>query len=289
MVQIILINPPSKCVDDDHLEPQLGLLYLAALLRENGFPVQVYEMTGCKTEFQIERKIQNIPEADIYGITTYCTNYLYVKRCIRQIRLKMKNATIILGGPNPTAIPEFTLKNSKCDCVVTGEGEDAFLSIVKAFRQNCQIPSIVTGIGRSNIDTYPIPAWDLIDLNNYTRILEGERVVSIISSRGCKYNCAHCNSVVMGGGNRMRFRSSRNILEEINYLKTKGFTKFRFNDDNFTGNPNLTNLLSDLKNSNLSYRIFARIEDLSENNCYLLAESGCRHISIGLESLNPDN
>lgn len=296
MSKVILINPPSNCFDDfdddrfdDRLEPQLGILYIASVLRENDISVQIYEMIGCKTESQIERKIENIPEGDIYGFTTYCTNYLYVKRCINYIHSKMNKAFIILGGPNPSALPEFTLKDSKCDCVITGEGEDAFLHVINAFLNKSDFPPIIRSVGRVNIDTYPMPAWDLIDMNSYTRTLEGERVVSIISSRGCKYNCAHCNSTVMGGGNKVRYRSAENIVEEINFLKTKGFRKFKFNDDNFTGNPNLAVLLSKIKNFDISYRIYARIEDLTENNCRLLAESGCRHISVGLESLNPDN
>lgn len=289
MSKVILINPPSNCVDDDRLEPQLGLLYIASVLRENDIPVQIYEMTGCKTESEIERKIENIPEGDIYGFTTYCTNYLHVKRCINYIRSKMKKALIVLGGANPSALPEFTLRDSECDCVITGEGEDAFLYVVNAFKNKSDFTPIIGSIGRANIDTYPMPAWDLIDMSSYTRTLEGERVVSIISSRGCKHNCAHCNSVVMGGGNKVRYRSAKNVAEEVNFLKAKGFRKFRFNDDNFTGNPNLAELLSEIKNLDICYRIFARIEDLTKNNCRLLAESGCRHISVGLESLNPDN
>jgi len=289
MSKIVLINPPSNCVDDDRLEPQLGLLYIASVLRENDVPVQIYEMTGCKTESQIERKIEDIPEGDVYGFTVYCTNYLYVKRCINYIRSKMNKAFIVLGGPNPSALPEFTLRDSKCDCVITGEGEDAFLHVVNAFIDKFNSPTVIRGVGRTNVDTYPMPAWDLIDMGSYTRTLEDEQVVSIISSRGCKYNCAHCNSVVMGGGNKVRYRSAENIVEEINYLKMKGFRKFRFNDDNFAGNPNLAELLYNLKDLDIHYRIFARIEDLTEDNCYLLAKSGCRHVSVGLETLNPDN
>ncbi len=291
MYNVVLINPPSNCVEDDRLEPQLGLLYIAAVLRENGIPVQIYDMTGCKTESQVVAKIKNIPDGDIYGFTTYCTNYPYVKRCIDDIRSRANNTFIVLGGPNPTALPGFTLKDSQCDCVITGEGEDAFLSVVNALRNNREVPKIINGIGRVNIDTYPPPAWDLIDFDSYTRCLEGEKVISMISSRGCKYRCLHCNSVVMGGRNKtgVRYRSPGNILQELQFLKSDGFKKFRFNDDNFTGNPNLTELLSQISTLDINYRIFARIEDLTRDNCRLLKESGCRHISVGLESLSPDN
>lgn len=288
---VVLINPPSNCVEDDRLEPQLGLLYIAAVLRENGIPVQIYDMTGCKTEPQVVAEIKNIPDGDIYGFTTYCTNYPYVKRCIHYLRSRANHALIVLGGPNPTALPRFTLKDSQCDCVITGEGEDAFLSVVNLLRNQQEVPNIVDGGGRLDIDSYPLPALELVNIKSYTRCLEGEKVISLISSRGCKYRCLHCNSVVMGGRNKtgVRYRSPGNILQELQLLKSDGFKKFRFNDDNFTGNPNLTQLLSQISTLDINYRIFARIGDLTRDNCRLLKESGCRHISVGLESLNPDN
>lgn len=287
MFKIVLINPPSNCVDDDHLEPQLGLLYIASLLRLNGFEVEIYEMTGCKTEDEIKEKINSIPSGDVYGFTVYCTNYPFVKRCIEHIKsVNERSPLIILGGPNPSALSEFTLKDSKCDCVITGEGEDAFLNVVNLYSQGSEFPRIANGTGRLDIDSYPMPAWDLIDLNVYSRVLDNQRVVSLISSRGCRYNCTHCNSIVMQG---VRYRSTEKIIEEIEYLKSRGFTKFRFNDDNFTGNPQLQTLLLEIKKLSISYRIFARIEDLNESNCYMLAKSGCKHISVGIESLNPDN
>jgi anaerobic magnesium-protoporphyrin IX monomethyl ester cyclase len=289
MTQVILINPPTFCIDDDRLEPQLGLLYIASVLKSKNIPVQIFEMTGCKNEYDLKKKLREIPEGDIFGFTVYCTNYRYAKQCADYIRSTRDKPYIVFGGPNPTALPEFTLQDSGCDCVITGEGEDAFAGFVRAVENNSGFPSIIHGTGRNDLDTYPLPAWDLVDLNTYTRMLEGQRVISILSSRGCKYHCAHCNSIIMGGGTKVRYRSAEKIVEEMNLLIAKGFRKFRFNDDNFTGNPDLPKLLSMIKCLGISFRIFARIEDLTEDTCQMLAESGCRHISVGLETLNPDN
>lgn len=65
MKKVILINPPSNGVNDDHLEPQLGLLHIASVLRENNIPVQIYDMTGCKPKEHINKKIENILSGDI--------------------------------------------------------------------------------------------------------------------------------------------------------------------------------------------------------------------------------
>ena len=289
MKKIILITPPSSCVEDDHLEPQLGLLYIAAVLRENNFLPEIYDMTGCRNDEEIDQKIRNIPHGDIYGITCYCTNYNYVKKCIREIKSNNRGARIALGGPNPSALPDFTLKDSACDCVITGEGEDAFLEYIERYSQGSGSPLIIKGEGRQNIDSYPFPARDLVDIDSYSRVLEGGKAATAISSRGCNFNCIHCNSIVMGRYAKVRFRSSRNITDEIKLLKSQGFMRLRFNDDNFTANPHLTELLYEIKKLNILYRIFSRIEFLTEENCRLLAQSGCRHISIGLESLNPEN
>ncbi len=288
-MRVILVNPPSDCVDDDRLEPPLGLLYIAALLQENHVPVSIYDMTGCQTPARAEAKIRAMPEGDIYGFTVFCTNYAFVKQCISFIRRRNPAAFIVLGGPNPTALPEFTLTDSGCDCVVSGEGEDAFLSVVRAVAGGKEPPGIVRGLGRGDIDSYPLPARDLVDPGSYSRSLEGERAVSLLGSRGCRYRCLHCNSVVMGSGKPPRFRGAAGLADEIRDLKLSGVRKFRFNDDNFSDNPALPQVLTRLGELDIHYRIFARIEHLTEDTCRQLKQSGCRHVSVGLESLNPGN
>ena len=67
------------------------------------------------------------------------------------------------------------------------------------------------------------------------------------------------------------------------------FRYYRFNDDYFTGNPNLEELLTRMKELDITFRIFARIEDLNEKNSRLLKEAGCVHVSVGLESLYAPN
>lgn len=51
----------------------------------------------------------------------------------------------------------------------------------------------------------------------------------------------------------------------------------------------MENLLVKIRDLDIRFRIFARVEDLDEKVCLLLKEAGCLHISIGLESLNPEN
>jgi anaerobic magnesium-protoporphyrin IX monomethyl ester cyclase len=290
-VKIAIINPPSLAVDDDRVEPHLGTLYIASALRECNFDnVVVFDMSGSPDEEEIEAKMKAIPFAHVYGITSMCTHIEYTARIVRQARILNPTAYIVMGGPNPTGVPKITLKYCKPDVVVTGEGEEAFIQCVRSFTEGRPLKGIIPGKHLPDIDLYPFPARDLVDLSSYSRRLVGEPTVSLISSRGCAFHCVHCNSVVMGGGSRgVRYRSVKNVLAEVEDLCNHGFRYFRFNDDHMTGNPHLVDLLSALKPLQIKFMAFVRIADLTRETCQLLHEAGCLHVNAGIESLNPDN
>jgi anaerobic magnesium-protoporphyrin IX monomethyl ester cyclase len=290
-VTICLINPPSLCVEDDRVEPHLGLLYIAAMLKNHDFPdIAYYDMSGCHNEQMIKDAIKNIPIADIYGITALSLNYVNAIAVIKYIREYNKTAYVIIGGVHATAFPLLVFKESGADIVITGFGEDAFLDCVKKYSVfGYNLKSIIRGELKQDLDNYPFPDRSIADMRSYSRKMYGEPVVSMLSSRGCKYRCMHCNSLVMGGGSRnVHYRSAENILSEINELRSE-YRYFRFNDDHFTGNPDLKHLLERIKDQDLRFRAFGRLEDLDRKCCRLLAEAGCLHITLGLESLNPDN
>jgi len=288
--QIVMINPPSLCVEYVRLEVPLGLLYLASAAREREYnDIILYDMCGCTSEKEIAARIRNIPEAPIYALSALCTNHEYAKQVVRKIRIESPSAYIVMGGANPSALPELTLSETGVDVVVVGEGEDAFVSCIESCFLQQPVKGVVRGKPRNNIDTYPFPARDLVEADSYSRRLQGERVLSLLSSRGCIHRCAFCNSIVMGGGAaKVRYRSSDNVAREIESLR-ESCRYFRFNDDCFTANPRLKDLLARLSELDTTFRIFARIEDLTPEICRALRDSGCVHVAVGLESLNPDN
>lgn len=287
---IALVNPPSFCVADDRLEPPLGLLYLASVARENGYGnVTLCDLSGCLSESDLREKLHTLPRADIYGVHCLCTNYAYAERVIAGIRNIAPNAYVLIGGSNPTALPRFTLLNSGADVVVTGEGEDAFVQCIDSSCSSKTLRGIIQGNLRNNIDSIPFPARDLALWSSYSRRLNGEPVVSLLSSRGCSVGCVYCSSVVMGGGARLvRFRSPENLTREIASLRAKT-RHFRFNDDAFTANPHLHELLARLAPLNIVFRVFARLQDLTPRTCCALRQAGCIHVAVGLESLDPEN
>jgi radical SAM superfamily enzyme YgiQ (UPF0313 family) len=286
MNDVILINPPYSGIEDDALEENLGLSYIAGYLHSRNLRVEINEMTG---KVPLDERLNKLGDALVYGISYYSTATESVTKIVNYIRSNKPNASIYLGGPHPTALPGATLKEMNVDGVIVGEGEQSFYNVVCSVKSGSPVRGIINGEIIQRMDDIPFPLRT-IDRSHFTRLLGNEHCISLLSSRGCPYGCLHCNSLIMGGGNpRIRFRSVSDVIDEIRYVKLLGYTKIRFNDDNFTVNPNLETLLEAIKKENIEFRAFGRVEHLIQPVCRLLKQAGCSMFSIGIESYNPDN
>lgn len=287
MKDVILINPPCKLIEEDHPEENLGLSYIAAYLEKEGYAVGIYEMTG---EGDFQQKLHRIDSAKIYGISCFTTNLHFTVEIVKYIRQTQPESLVYIGGVHATALPEETLEITGANGVVAGEGEVIFAEIVKNLFAGHRSEGIFYGKSVSDLDSLPFPERRLVNREHFSRKLNGEKCISMLTSRGCHFSCLHCNSIIMGGGNKnVRFRSVKNIIAEIQSLKQLGYNQIRFNDDNFTANPHLRELLQAMKKETIGFRIFGRVEYLTKENCRLLKEAGCVMCSIGIESYNPDN
>ena len=290
--KVLLINPGSDCVVNDRLEQNLGLAYISSYLRKNEIRSDILELTGKRDiKEELEKKI----DYEIYGISVYSTSIKRTVEIINFIRQNHNNPYIIVGGPHVTALPEESLNELDADVAVKGEGEKIMLEIVGRYNSGNKIYGVMQSKDYpiNNLDILPFPDRESVDLKSFNRKFNGEPVISMLTSRGCQNKCLHCNSVVMGNNSdlkvKVRFRSVGNIIGEIRHLKSLGYHSIRFNDDNFTANPALAELLTEIEKDNIKFWIFSHIENLTEKNVELLYRAGCGFITIGLESLNPEN
>jgi radical SAM superfamily enzyme YgiQ (UPF0313 family) len=195
---------------------------------------------------------------------------------------------MVAGGPHASARPNAVSQDF--DFVVRGEGEMALLHIVRGLECGAEIPRVLDAPVIENLDDIPFPDYSLVDVGSYSRVVNGRRSLSILTSRGCPYECVFCNSNVIGRSQRVRFRSAQNVVEEIIFLKeTWGMNAFRFEDDTFTLNlARLKEINRLLKNEGIIYRCFGRVNHCTREVTDLLYESGCRHIAFGAESGSPE-
>ena len=277
---MLLIQTPCYELEDDRLEPPLGLLYLATRLNNHSYEAQIVDLSSTPSEHWAGIN----PRADIYGFSTYTTTYHRTLDVLQIIKRTNPTAWTVAGGPHASALPEVVARDF--DFVIVGEGETALLHLLRALDNGKSPPCILSEPPITDLDTLPFPDYSLVDVHSYHRVVDGRPSLSILSSRGCPYRCVFCNSIIMGGHHRVRFRSAVNVVEEIRQLKANwSVTSFRFQDDIFTLNlPRLREMTAMLRNEGITYRCFGRVDRCSREVTDLLYEGGCRHIAFGVES-----
>jgi radical SAM superfamily enzyme YgiQ (UPF0313 family) len=276
MLDLCLAFTPAYELQDDRLEPPLGLLYLATTARKAGFDVSICDLAG------IGKDLWALPEARYYGFVTYSTTYARTLELVGLARRANPEAIMIAGGPHASALPEEVAEDF--DHVVVGEGELAICELLMGIANE----KIISGHPVSALDKLPYLDYSLVDMDSYHRIVDGKKSFTILSSRGCPHGCLFCNSIIMGGHKPVRFRSPSFVVGEMMGIQKRyGDVAFRFGDDIFGSRRSwLEEFSMEVKClDNLVYRAFVRLNQCAEDGFTdLLAASGCKHIAVGLES-----
>jgi len=181
------------------------------------------------------------------------------------------------------------LDNTRFNLAVLGEGEITLKDILND-PTALDGTRIMRGEHIKDLDTIPFPARHLVDWSKYKRgIYWGEELlepaVSIISSRGCPFNCCYCGShVVFGRGTR--FRSVRNVVAEIEHIiETMGYRGMNFHDDTFCLNrKRVFELSSEFAKLNIVWRCLSRVDTVDEEMLLAMQKAGCKELILGVES-----
>lgn len=238
------------------IAPPLGLMYLAAFIKKkipSQYNMKLVDMYLYKMSISdIEKVILNF-RPDIIA----CSVLTLENECMHKIAKLAKGIDkrikIIVGGPHSSIYYREIMKDENIDVAVVGEGEEAFCELLRcleegkdimniagiAFRHNEKL--IFTGFRKyiENLDRIPFPAWDLIDIDLYSKInvmsmnviLAGQKYMGIFTSRGCPYHCIYCHNIF---GKYYRMRSPENVLAEIRTLYDKyNIDEFHIFDDIF--------------------------------------------------------
>ena len=214
----------------------LGIAYIAAVLRENGHTVKVYDPAPYeKVSFRgFLRKF----DPEVVGFSSTTLQMLNTLEMLRVVKDVNPNIYTILGGVHPTSDPGTTLANKNVDFVVFGEGEETTRELIDFLEKGKDISS-VKGIGYKkegqkfterrpyieDIDSLPFPARDLFPMKWYsqaTTTIRGSwlRTTNIMTSRGCPYNCIYCASKVMWNRN-FRMNSAERVVDEMEFIINK--------------------------------------------------------------------
>lgn len=310
-MKILLINPPyinfSGIKESGGHTLPLNLAYLAGYARKYAncqFAILDAENFGLSYE-QIKEKIEEA-SPNIVGITCPSPSFNHVKEIARIAKGINPEIKVVLGGPHPTAFPREVAGLENIDFVVRGEGESTFTELIKALQSRQpsfqQIPGLAFKAGgqvlltaeRSlieNLDEIPFPARDLFDLSVYdsavTKKVSRFKSTSIITSRGCPYDCIHCISKLVWR-RQVRYRSLGNIMAEMEEcVKRFGIGETNFYDDTFTiDKKRVIQICRAMRERklNLSWICFGRVNTIDRELVEEMKLAGCKKVSFGLES-----
>jgi len=289
--------------EDNHFP--MGVAYMGGILKKQGAEVEVY----CQDVFHYSnQELARHLEKNIYDLigvgfmaARFNETIIELYSTINQVK---KDAWMVLGGHGPSPIPEYMLKKTGSDVVVIGEAEETIGELLQ-----CKIgggdPSQIKGIAFKNgeeitvnerrkpirkLDSIPFPEWSLFPMEKYTTCLtlfrkdEKDKILGILTSRGCVNRCNFCYRMEKG----IRFRSIENVIEEIKILKKQyGVNYFHMQDELFfASKKRIFEFHQALEKENLTLKFItnARVDIFDEEVAFCLKECGCQFLNFGMES-----
>ncbi len=285
MVKVALINPGRD--QRFAIQEPLNLGFIASYLEKNNVEVRIIdELAGQDVKNEL-----NTYCPDIVGITATTPLAPDAYRIADMCR--KKGILTVMGGVHATVLPEEALQH--VDIVVKGEGEIALLDIV---RNNNINSKIISRPYIKNIDDVPPPARHLMNMDFYLRTKDrnpdsylyfvppNTPTASILTSRGCPYNCMFCHNTWRG--TPTRYNSAERVIEEIKELiEVYGIRALFFIEDNLFANKKRLKAICEMMKQNKIDIIWggnARVDNINLEILQIAKDAGCRQITFGFES-----
>ena len=305
--RILLIYPPSPVMNrEDRCQqptkelivipplPPTDLMYLAAVAEQEGLEAKIvdYSQGG-----DLEKDLKEFkPDYLVANVATPTfKNDVSVMTIAKEICPDI--VTIAKGAAFLTVAFEVMYFQKDLDIIICGEPEETLKEIVRGnpfesikgiyYRDDIRVKFTGARPFIEDLDNLPFPARHLVDNNLYRRP-DNNKVQAVIKvSRGCPFHCFFCLATPVSGA-KVRKRSPENIVAEIRECVEKyGITNFVFWSDIFNIDKEWTlDLCQKIIDSGLkiTWSANTRADTADEEMAQKMYESGCRLVSIGVES-----
>ncbi|MCE5328512.1 MAG: B12-binding domain-containing radical SAM protein [Planctomycetaceae bacterium] len=319
-MKIALVNPPFlfPCRQEIVLSHCLGLRYLSASLKAAGHCVQFIDALaggldqvepfagGVLAGLPIPRIVAQIDaQTDLVAVSVPFSQLAHVgHRLVAAVRARLPRARIIVGGVYPSTQPELALQ-AGADAIVVGEGE-AVMAEIAAGGNLDRIAGVYThplppgqryasAAAIDDLDALPRADDEIPHMSAYfelsPRAARGRRVASIITSRGCPFDCEFC-SVHPVCGRRWRAMSPARVIDDVDYLMARHQVReLEIEDDNFTLDASRAGAILEgfvalgQRRGPLAWRApnGIRIDTIDAPLAKLIARSNCTSLTVALE------
>jgi len=221
---------------------------------------------------------------------------------------KQHGAAVVWVGPHVTALHRSEIAKDCVDFILRREWDYAVAELLDALGGAAPLESVkgltwkrpdATIVGNDdrpfieNLDELPIPAYDLVDLGAfYESVFIAFPAATMITSRGCPFDCMYCSYPQTIYGHRHRTMSPARVVREMEYLvREKGVKEIRIDDDTFNINTrrciDICALMIE-KNISVAFSVQARPQLMTDELARWLKRAGCRMVLYGVESGNDE-
>ena len=314
-MKILLINPPAKneigsntppIVDEEQgVFPPLGIMYVAAHAEKHTnhqveiLDTQVEQLSHLQIEQEISRR-----KPDIVGISVLTFGLIDSMLTARSAKKAGRDIKVVMGGPHVSIYPEETITFPEVDYIVRGEGEVTFTELLQNIDDKNRLRNISGLVFKDNggivntglrdfikdLDALPYPARHLTPYQKYRSLLAKESyITTMITSRGCPFQCTYCNRPYMGKS--CRTRSANNVLDEMEECLKMGINEIAIYDDTFTVNRQRTLDICDgilSRGLKIRWDMRTRVDVINKELLTRLKEAGCERIHYGIEAGTPE-
>lgn len=281
--------------------PPLGILYISAYLKRQGFAVGVFDST-----FRTMNDFKNLITSERPSIVGIYTNMMTKRNVLEMVRLcKEAKLKVVLGGPEPPYYAADYLQRG-ADVIVKGEGELTLAELIPHLARSgtAQLGSIqgiafLDGDGKlvetlprpfiPDLSANPWPDREAIDIPMYMKTWKdhhGKSSVSVIQARGCPYTCRWCSHSVYGNSHRRR--TPEDAADEVLWIKEHyNPDLIWYADDVFTINSRWFFQYADAlkqRGVRIPFECISRADRLNEEVVKTLADMGCYRLWNGSES-----
>lgn len=324
-IDILIIKPGSQkqiygalsSFNLTAIEPPLWAALLAGYLISLGYSVLIYDAeieqwSYRETAEKIKEVKPSLAMVSVSGSNPNASSMNMagagiILRHLREIAPEIKT---VLHGLHPSALPERTLLEESVDFVCQGEGFFTLPGLIDAIKNradNFQIPGLwyrqkekICSNSRAilfqNMDTLPMPAWNLLPMKKYRAhnwhclddIDKRQPYAVVYTSLGCPFNCTFCCINAIFGKHGIRYRRPQSVIDEIDYLVHNfGIRNIKIIDELFGMNETRVAEICDLiasRQYDLNIWAYARIDTITHFMLKKMKQAGINWIAYGFES-----
>lgn len=318
-MKVTLVNPPKfngnpyiregRCMQSSgswgSLWMPLSLAYTASCLRRNNHEI---ELIDCQSKNLDQAELADCISTSYSSIIILNTGFPSIKgdmQTAKAIKTLAPSVKIVVIGMYPTLLGKNCLDEfPQVDFAIIGEPEWVASRLVDSIQNNdplSEIKGLVyrTGNGvvenlpqdfhENDINDLPFPARDLLDNDSYRLVSTNTKFTHINIARGCPYKCSFC-AASKYNSDFFRKRNIESILAEIEECIDKySISNFIFWFEEYSFDHIFIDRLCAgiiKKGFHINWFARSRADNLTKNSLMKMKDSGCKGLSMGIESAN---